>query len=87
MGRLMRRRTFMQYLTMLAVGSQTWLKSGALHAAVDEAREAADMPWPKMAYRTLGEPVLRRAVSSLVVAPHCGGAGETSCSMPRLMPA
>lgn len=70
MGRLMRRRTFMQYLTMLALGSQTWLKSGALHAAVDEAREAADMPWPKMAYRTLGRTGFE--VSHLVFG--CGAA-------------
>ncbi len=54
MSRLMRRRTFMTYLTMLAVGGQTWLRSGTLQAAVDDAREAVDAPWPKMTYRTLG---------------------------------
>ena len=54
MSRSIRRRTFMQYLVMLGVGGQTLLRSGELQAAVDEAREAVDTPWPKMTYRTLG---------------------------------
>ncbi len=39
---------------MLGVGGQALLRSGAVQAAVDEAREAVDTPWPKMTYRTLG---------------------------------
>ncbi|MEE8304346.1 MAG: hypothetical protein V3S24_18160, partial [Candidatus Tectomicrobia bacterium] len=54
MGRSISRRTFVQYLVMLGVGSQTLLRSGEVQAAVDEAREAVDTPWPKMTYRTLG---------------------------------
>ncbi len=54
MARSINRRTFMQYLVMLGVGSHTWLRSGQLQAAVDEARQAVDTPWPKMTYGTLG---------------------------------
>ncbi len=54
MSRSFNRRTFMQYLIMLGVSSQTLMRSGAVQAAVDEAREAVDTPWPKITYRTLG---------------------------------
>ena len=50
------RRKFIQYLAMLGVGSQAFLRSGNLRAAVLEARETAGFgsAWPPMTYRTLG---------------------------------
>jgi hypothetical protein len=50
------RRKFLQYLTMLGVGSQAFLRSGNLRAAVLEAQESSGFgsAWPPMAYRTLG---------------------------------
>ncbi|MEM7078883.1 MAG: aldo/keto reductase [Pseudomonadota bacterium] len=50
------RRKFVQYGTMLGVGSQALLRSGDVKAAVFEGKEAAGMndPWPQMQYRTLG---------------------------------
>lgn len=50
------RRRFVQYGTLLGVGTQTFLKSGDVKASVFEGKEAAGMgdPWPQMQYRTLG---------------------------------
>lgn len=55
-GRRIGRRKFIQYLAMLGVGSQAFLRSGNLRAAVLEARESAGFgsAWPPMTYRTLG---------------------------------
>jgi hypothetical protein len=54
--RTLGRRKFIQYLAMLGVGSQAFLRSGNLRAAVLEAQESAGFgaAWPKMAYRMLG---------------------------------
>ena len=50
------RRRFVQYGTLVGVGTQTFLKSGDVRASVFEGKEAAGMgaPWPEMSYRTLG---------------------------------
>jgi aryl-alcohol dehydrogenase-like predicted oxidoreductase len=50
------RRTFIQYLAMLAVGGRTFLTSGDARAAFYAARDAAggEATWPKMTYRKLG---------------------------------
>ncbi|MEE9280339.1 MAG: aldo/keto reductase [Myxococcota bacterium] len=50
------RRRFIQYMAMLAIGGQAFLRSGSLKAAVLEARESVgtELPWPTMTYRKLG---------------------------------
>lgn len=47
------RRRFLQLLAMIGLGSQTWLRSGIVHAAGQEAGNAIDT-WPEMTYRMLG---------------------------------
>lgn len=50
------RRKFVQYGTMLGVGSQVLMRSRDVKAAIFEGKEAAGLntPWPEMQYRTLG---------------------------------
>ena len=50
------RRRFIRYASVAAVGTQALLRSGSVRAAWFEAREAdaRSLPWPRMAYRTLG---------------------------------
>lgn len=49
------RRRFVQYLVMLGVAGRTFWGSGDARAAVDAAREAANVStWPAMPYRKLG---------------------------------
>ena len=48
-----KRRSFLQTLSMLAVGSQALVRTGNVRAAVDEAT-LSSQGFPKMEYRTLG---------------------------------
>ena len=65
------RRSFLQFLTMLGVGSQVLLQTRNLSAAETAAKEAADnAAWPGMTYRTLGRTGFR--ASRLVYG--CGAA-------------
>ena len=48
------RRSFLEVLSMAAIGGGTLLKTGDVRAAVQDAQEAGDEPWPAMTYRTLG---------------------------------
>ena len=50
------RRKFVQYGTLLGVGTQALLQTRDVRAAVLEGKEAAGLadPWPEMTYRTLG---------------------------------
>jgi len=49
-----KRRSLLQSLSMLAVGSGTLVKTGSLRAAVDEATQSVKS-WPQMEYRDLGK--------------------------------
>jgi predicted oxidoreductase len=49
-----KRRSLLQSLSMLAVGSGTLVKTGSLRAAVDEATQSVKS-WPQMEYRELGK--------------------------------
>lgn len=51
------RRRFVQYGTMLGVGTQAFLQSRDVRASVLEGKEAAGLaePWPQMQYRQLGK--------------------------------
>ena len=65
------RRSFIEYLTMMGVGSQVLLQTRNVQAATAAAQESADPePWPGMTYRTLGRTGFR--ASRLVYG--CGAA-------------
>ena len=66
------RRTFVQLLAMLAAGGQALWQTRDVHAALEQAKDAAPgaPPWPKMTYRTLGRTQYR--ASRLVFG--CGAA-------------
>ncbi len=48
------RRQFFKYVAAVGIGTQTFMKSGDLRAAVFDAKESVALPWPEMRYRTLG---------------------------------
>jgi len=65
------RRSFIEYLTMVGVGSQVLLQTRNVQAATAAAQESGDSePWPGMTYRTLGRTGFR--ASRLVYG--CGAA-------------
>lgn len=65
------RRSFIEFLTMVGVGSQVLLQTRNVQAATAAAQESADSePWPGMTYRTLGRTGFR--ASRLVYG--CGAA-------------
>ena len=65
------RRSFLETLAMVGVGSQVLLRTRDLQAATDSAQESVDgEPWPGMTYRTLGRTGFR--ASRLVYG--CGAA-------------
>jgi aryl-alcohol dehydrogenase-like predicted oxidoreductase len=66
------RRSFIEFLTMLGIGSQVLVQTRDVRAAVTAAQESADQPesWPEMTYRTLGRTGFR--ASRLVYG--CGAA-------------
>ncbi|MCY4060121.1 MAG: aldo/keto reductase, partial [Gammaproteobacteria bacterium] len=65
------RRSFIEYLTMVGVGSQVLLQTRNVQAATAAAQESGDSePWPGMSYRTLGRTGFR--ASRLVYG--CGAA-------------
>ena len=69
------RRSFIELLTLLGIGSGALLRTRDVRAAVTTAQEAADKmpgaePWPGMTYRTLGRTGFR--ASRLVYG--CGAA-------------
>jgi len=65
------RRSFLEFLTMVGVGSQVLLQTRNVQAATAAAQESTDSePWPGMTYRTLGRTGFR--ASRLVYG--CGAA-------------
>lgn len=65
------RRSFIEYLTMVGVGSQVLLQTRNVQAATAAAQESGDSePWPGMTYRKLGRTGFR--ASRLVYG--CGAA-------------
>ena len=48
------RRTFLQQLALVGVGTQALLRTGNVHAALDELDESRTKHWPEMSYATLG---------------------------------
>ena len=65
------RRSFLEFLTLVGVGSQVLLQTRDVRAASATAQESADAePWPGMTYRTLGRTGFR--ASRLVYG--CGAA-------------